>query len=151
MSAAKKNKFLDLSRDELIRALLELEDENAKLRPAPAKYKLGQVLAYGTKNPIWNGQPTAYFQVLSVENRMGKWHYGYQKSGIHGFGVFPEDKCRALTATELDGTSAATTPVASEASTLGAILGTPGHVVNTPAPIAPVAGGWPMDNPEDMF
>jgi len=146
MSAAKKNKFADLDRDGLIRACLELENENAQLRPKPALYKLGQVLAYGTKNPIWNGQPAAYFQVLSVENRMGKWHYGYQKSGIHGFGVFPEDKCRAITVNEFDGSQpiSGTQAIPMEANTNAVV---DALLFSQPAAIAP---GHSFDNPEDF-
>lgn len=111
-----KNKFDSLTRDELLRAVLELEDENAKLRPKAAKFKLGQLVAYGNKNPWVQGQPAFFFTVLSTENRYGDWYYGYAKNGSHGFHVYPEDKLRFVTTAELEGTLAPASPEASHAA-----------------------------------
>lgn len=125
----KPNKFEMLTHAELVLACLELEDEVSRLRPKPPKFKLGQVLAYGMKHPIWIGQPTTLFTVLSVEHRNGKWMYGYAQnvaaSGV--FQLWPEDKLRALTPAEIDGTQPAATP-AMEVSTAPV-----GQTVATPA------------------
>ena len=104
------NKFDSLTRDDLLKRLLEQEDELLRLRPKPSKFRLGQVLMYQGKHPFWALQPGATFVVLSVESRNGKWYYGYSRVG-HNFQVFPEEKCRALTPTETDGTPSATEPV----------------------------------------
>lgn len=121
----KQNKFEVLTREELVLACLELEDELARLRPKPPKYKMGQVLAFGIKHPMWVGQPTVFFTVLSVEHRNGKWLYGYAANVGPGgtFQTYPEDRLRPLTPTEIDGTQPAATlatPAAMEASTVTA-------------------------------
>jgi hypothetical protein len=99
----KENKFNTLKREDLLKLCLEMESELEQLRPKPAKFKLGQLVALVAKNPWYTGQPAIFFAVLSVEHRAGEWHYGYAKSGPHNFHVHPERKCRALTPTELDG------------------------------------------------
>lgn len=102
----KKSKFDVATREELLKIVLEQEDELVKLRPAPAKFKLGQLVAQESKpnfkHPFWGGQPTLFFTVLSVENRHGDWYYGYAKSGI-GFLVFAEKQLRELNKVELEG------------------------------------------------
>lgn len=102
----KKSKFDLATRDDLLKIVLEQEDELAKLRPAPAKFKLGQLVAQENrpnfKHPVWNGQPSIYFTVLSVENRHGDWYYGYAKSAS-GFLVFAEKQLRELNKVELEG------------------------------------------------
>ena len=102
---ASKNPFDTMDRQELIRRCLEQEDELRVLRPKPAKFKLGQVVAQGTKNNWMRGQPALYFSILSVENRLGEWYYGYNINGPHSFAVFPEKALRVLDATEMDGTA----------------------------------------------
>jgi hypothetical protein len=81
-----------------------MEDELLKLRPVPAQFKLGQLVAFKAPNQYFKGQPVVYFSVLSVELRAGEWFYGHTRSGPQTFQCYPEKKCRALTPTELDGT-----------------------------------------------
>jgi hypothetical protein len=126
----KKNKFDELSRESLVQRCLELEDENAKLRPQPPRFKMGQLVAYvGTKNPWQRGQPAIYFTVLSIEQRSSEWYYGNSMDSPGPFTTFPERKCRALSEVELNGTT--------EAAGVGLIAGEPMN--NTPIPIP--AGG----------
>ena len=100
----KLNKFDELKRDDLLKLCLEQENELEQLRPRPPKFKLGQVLFSQGKNAYnWAGQPGTFFVVLSVENRMGKWYYGYAKAPGSAFHAFPEEKLRAATALELTG------------------------------------------------
>lgn len=103
----RKNKFEELKRDELLGLCLQMEDELEKLRPKPAKFKLGQLLAYtGNKNAWMREQPAIYFVVLSLESRDGTWFYGHSKKDAQNWHTFPEKKCRELTKTELDGSDA---------------------------------------------
>ncbi len=101
----KINKFDSLDRDGLLRQCIELEDELERLRPKPPRFKLGQLVACSSKAPYnWAGQPATFYVVLSVENRGGKWYYGYAKTSSQGsFHAFPEDKLRAITQMELTG------------------------------------------------
>lgn len=110
------NKFDKLTKEDLLKACLEMEDELERLRPKPAKYKLGQVLAHVKGWPFppgsfHRGQPGHLFVVLSVECRGGLWYYGYAKrpgsSGPGSFSTYPESQVRALTPTEIDGQSPA--------------------------------------------
>jgi hypothetical protein len=102
----KKNKFDELNRMDLLKLVLEQEDELEKLRPKPAKFKLGQVLALVVSKHQWHpGQPAVYFSVLSVENRLGEWHYGYSRAGVSTFHAYPEKKLRALAQSEIDGST----------------------------------------------
>lgn len=99
----KNNKFDALKRDDLLKLCVELEDELRTLRPPPARFKVGQALAYGLKNPWLRGQPTLLFVVLSVENLNGEWYYGHSRNGPHGFAVYSEKHLRALSSKEKDG------------------------------------------------
>lgn len=131
----KPNKFDSLDREELLRRCLEQEDELEKLRPSPPKFKLGQLLASPSKNAYgWQGQPASYFIALSVENRMGRWFYGYAKHSSPGaFHAFPEDKLRAITPEELNGLEA---PVVAPAGPM--VQGvTNNSLTPVPAPIYP--------------
>lgn len=113
------NKFDAYTKDDLLRLCLQQESELEQLRPKPAKFKMGQVLA--CKQAHWTGQPAGFFSVLSVELRNGKWFYGFAKTtGYNNNGqtyqTFPEDKLRVLTATEIDGSTSE--PVATAVSTV---------------------------------
>jgi hypothetical protein len=100
------NKFETASRDELLRRVLELEDEVERYRPKPPKFKLGQLVAFaGQKNPWMREQPAIYFTVLSLELKENGWHYGHSKNSPTTFVTYPEKKCRELTKTELEGDS----------------------------------------------
>lgn len=116
-----KTKFDELSRDELLKACLELEDENATLRPKPARFKQGQLVAYtGARNPWMREQPAIYFTVLSTECNNGLWFYGHSKSGPQSWHLYPEKKCRELTEAELKGSIVpVVAPQAMEASAPG--------------------------------
>jgi hypothetical protein len=130
MTKNKPNKFDELKRDDLLRLVLEMEDELETLRPKPARFKLGQLVAFRAPNQYWKGQPAVYFSVLSTELRNGEWFYGHSRSGPQTFVVYPEKKCRELTQTELDGTPAVQSnepqdvPPAMQASAPG--MGLPG-------------------------
>lgn len=140
MATKSKNKFDNLSRGDLLRSCLEMEDELERLRPKPAKFKLGQIVVSPGKSPYGGAQPCFAFTILSVEQRNGKWHYGWDKHSVHGFRVFPEEKLRALTPTEIDGSAQATvTAAVVEAPPAGIIqplvqdwTGGPGHVAHIP-------------------
>ena len=118
----RKSKFDELGRDELLRRVLELEDENQRLRPPAAKFKLGQLVAMPTpKHQYMPGQRAIFFTVLKVEWRYDTWHYAWARSGTQTFSTYPENKLRALTPTELDGTpDTGDVAVPTEASTLAA-------------------------------
>lgn len=106
-----KNKFEEMSRMELLRLCLELEDENEKLRPKPPRFKLGQLVAYyepkmapgAFKHPWHPGQPAIYFTVLSLELKNEGWFYGHTRTSAQNFAYYPEKKCRELTEMELKG------------------------------------------------
>jgi hypothetical protein len=121
MAPKKSNKFDDLKRDDLLRMLLEQEDELERYRPKPAKFKLGQLLALplGPGKHQWHpGQPAIFFVALALEHRNGEWHYGYSQRGPGLFNLYPEKKLRALTATEIDGTAMDGTPEATPSQVL---------------------------------
>jgi hypothetical protein len=121
--APKPNKFESLTKDDLLRLVLEQEDELEKWRPKPPKYKLGQVLvSTKTKHPYWTGQTAVYFQVISLECRGGKWHYGYARTNTQGiFHSFSEETLRELTQAELTGTTAPAAPQPTMAEASGVI------------------------------
>lgn len=117
----KSNKFDGLNKTELLQKCLEQEDELVKLRPKPAKFRLGQIVA--GKNPNWSGQTHSYFKVLSVEYKYGQWSYGYATAAGGKFQTRPEEELRALSITEMDGTPEA---LATPAAVPTQIVGQPG-------------------------
>jgi hypothetical protein len=117
-----RNKFDDLKREDMLRLLLEQEDELEKYRPKPARFKLGQLLALDVpKNQSYPGQPAIYFSVLNLEYKNSEWHYGYSQRALGLFNTYPERKLRALSATEVDGSAMPAQPTAS-----GVVLTTAG-------------------------
>lgn len=99
----KKNRFEEFNKEDLLRICLEQEDELQKLRPKPAKFKVGQVVAIGHKNSWMNGQPAVFFQILNVEHKNGEWHYAYATGPGQTFMTYLEKHLRALTPSEIEG------------------------------------------------
>lgn len=129
------NKYSDLPTEALVAKLLELETEIAALRPPPPKFRVGQVV-FATQNAVADGAAPRYFEILAhrVFNNSNQYAWKAARGGLlPQYSWAPEDRLRALTQTEFDGTpmpaEAAPEPAMAQAGVINAVNDVMNHAL----------------------